>query len=283
MTRSTRTITRAICTRTVWMGLLLSMMGSLAPTSGMAQSAAAIIDEMDAAHQAMAEDVQSFVVETETETSRYERTEQEGRYVYRLGNSDSPTSADEMPMLGFLNESYIDGLKAAAQYEGTKSIDGVETHVLFVEDPSQLESYAELNNQEFETLKSMRIFVRTEDLMPARFLFEAELPDDAMEGSPFQVEGPITFQVDMRDYRDVDGLLYPFVTEMQNDMMEQMPEEQRQQMEQMRAQMERQMEQMPEEQREMMRRRMGDQFEKMQAMMRGEPMRTEVTNVTVNE
>ena len=278
MTRFTRTITRAM-----WMGLLLSMMGSLAPTSGMAQSAADIIDEMDAAHQAMAADVQSFVVETETETNRYERTEQDGRYVYRLSDSGAPTSADEMPMLGFLDDSYIDGLKAAAQYEGTESIDGVETHVLFIEDPSQLESYAELEGQEFQTLKSMRIFVRTEDFMPARFLFEAELPEDAMEGSPFQIEGPITFQVDMRDYRNVDGLLYPFVTEMQNDMMEQMPEEQRQRMEQMQAQMEQQMAQMSEEQREMMQRQMGDQFEQMQAMMRGEPMRTEVTNVTVNE
>lgn len=265
------------------MGLLLCAMSSLATTPGMAQSAADIIDEMDAAHQAMAEGVRSFVVETENETNRYERTEQEGRYVYRLSDSEAPTSADEMPMLGFLEASYIDGLKAAAQYEGTESIDGVETHVLFIEDPSQLESYAELEDQEFETLESMRIFVRTEDFMPARFLFKAVLPEDAMEGAPFQLDGPITFQVDMRDYRNIDGLLYPFVTEMQNDMMEQMPEQQRQQMEQMRAQMEQQMAQMSDEQREMMERQMGDQFEQMQAMMSGEPTRTTVTNVTVNE
>lgn len=269
--------------RALWIGLLLCMMSSLATTPGMAQSAADIIDEMDAAHQAMAEGVRSFVVETENETNRYERTEQEGRYVYRLSDSGAPTSADEMPMLGFLDASYLEGLKEEAVYQGTEAIDGVEAHVLFVEDPSRLESYANMEGQEFQGLESMRFYLRTDNLMPARFLFKAVLPEDTMEGAPFQIDGPITFQVDFRDYRTTDGLLYPFVTEMQNDMMEQMPEEQRQRMQQMRAQMEQQMAQMSDEQREMMERQMGDQLAQMQAMMRGEPVRTTVTNVTVNE
>jgi hypothetical protein len=270
--------------RTVGVSVLLCLATAQIGTPTWAQSAANIIDEADAAHQAMAQDIRSFTVETEGETNRYERSEENGRYIYRISNASGPASADDMPVMGFLDESYLQGLKEEAVYEGTESIDGVATHVLFVEDPSRLESYASMEGQEFQGLESMRFYLRTDNLMPARFLFKAVLPEDAMEGAPFQVgPGPITFQVDFRDYRTIDGLVYPFVTEMRNDMMEQMPEEQRRQMEQMRAQMEAQMEQMPPEQRQMMEERMGEQFAQMQAMMSGEPVRTTVTNVTVNE
>lgn len=278
MTYSVRTTLR-----TMGISLLLWVAAAQMGAPTWAQSAADIIDEADAMHQAMAQDIRSFTVETEDETNRYEREEQDGRYIYLISNASGPASADDMPVMGFLDTSYLEGLKEEATYEGTESIDGIEAHVLFVENPERLESYASMDDQEFQTLESMRFYIRTDNLMPARFAFEAVMPEDGMEGSPFQIDGPITFQIDFSDYRDIDGLVYPFVTEMSNDMLDQMPEEQRQQMEQMRAQMEQQMAQMNPEQRQMMEEQMGGQMEQMQAMMRGEPIRTTVNEVTVNE
>ena len=263
--------------------LLASVLLLLSARPAAAQSAADIIEQAEAAHQEMAEQVRSFTVETERETNRFVREEQDGHYVYRIRESSGSATAQEMPIMGGLETSYLNGLKEAATYEGTESIDGVSTHAIHVDDPSQLASYANVGEQEFQTLRSMRLYLRTDNMMPARIVFEAVLPEDAMEGAPFQIDDPVTFQMDFRDYRTIDGLVYPFVTEMRNDMVEQIPEQQRQRMQQMRAQMEQQMEQMSPEQRRMMEEQMSEGFAQMQAMMSGEPVRTTVTNVTVNE
>ena len=268
----------------IWIGLLAVALGSLSSTPVAAQSAADIIDQMDAAHQAMAQNVTSFTVETQYDTNRYEREEVDGRFVFREVGAGDGASADEMPMVGFLDASYIQALKEAAEYEGVESVNGDQAHVLHIADTEALSAFADLDAQDFEALESMRIFVRSSDLMPARFVFVARMPEEEMRGAPFQLDGPVTFQVDFSDYRTVDGLTYPFITEMKNDLMDQMPPEQRQQMEQAREQFRQQMEQMPPEQRRMMEEQMGDQLAQMEAMMDGDTgMRVEVKSLTVNE
>ncbi|MES3629528.1 MAG: hypothetical protein PPP56_05120 [Longimonas sp.] len=268
----------------IWIGLLAVALGSLSSTPVAAQSAADIIDQMDAAHQAMAQNVTSFTVETQYDTNRYEREEVDGRFVFREVGAGDGASADEMPMVGFLDASYIQALKEAAEYEGVESVNGDQAHVLHIADTEALSAFADLDAQDFEALESMRIFVRSSDLMPARFVFVARMPEEEMRGAPFQLDGPVTFQVDFSDYRTVDGLAYPFITEMKNDLMDQMPPEQRQQMEQAREQFRQQMEQMPPEQRRMMEEQMGDQLAQMEAMMDGDTgMRVEVKSLTVNE
>lgn len=268
----------------IWIGLLAIALGGLSSTPVAAQSAADIIDQMDAAHQAMAQNVTSFTVETQYDTNRYERQEVDGRFVFREVGSGDGASADEMPMVGFLDVSYIQALKEAAEYEGVESINGDQAHVLHIADTEAFSAFADLDAQDFEALESMRLFVRTSDLMPARFVFMARMPEEEMRGAPFQLDGPVTFQVDFSDYRTVDGLTYPFITEMKNDLMDQMPPEQRQQMEQAREQFRQQMEQMPPEQRRMMEEQMGDQLAQMEAMMDGDTgMRVEVKSLTVND
>lgn len=262
---------------------MLSALLVVLPGLATAQSAADIISEAEAAHQAMAEDVRSFTVEVGGETNRYERQEQDGHYVYRLSESNGMATAQDMPVMGFLDASYLEGLKEAAVYAGTETIDGVATHALRIDDPEQLAAYPGMEDQDFQSLRSMRLYLRTDNLMPARLMFEAVMPEQENQG-PFQVgPGPITFVMDFRDYREVDGLVYPFVTEVSNDMVEQMSPEQRQMMEQMQARMEQQMAQMSPEQRQMMEERMGSRFEEMQAMMRGEPVQRTVTSLTVND
>ncbi len=282
------TISSTALFRHVWIGLFAIALAGVASPPSVAQSAADIIDEMDAAHQAMAQNVTSFTVETDYETNRFERQEVDGRFVFRDVGAGAGASAEDMPMVGFLEASYLNALKEAAEYEGMETVDGADTHVLNIADTEAFSAYADLDAQDFESLESMRIFIRADDLMPVRFVFVATMSEEDMEGAPFQLDGPVTFEVDFSDYRTVDGLTYPFVTEMRNDMMDQLPPEQRQQMqqqmEQAYEQFQQQMEQMPPEQRQMMEEQMGDQIAQMEAMMGGDTgMRIEVKSLTVNE
>lgn len=102
------------------------------------------------------------------------------------------------------------------------------------------------------------------------------------QGEPRQV----SFTADLRDYRDTDGVVHPWVTEVtvegaRAQMSEEEQEEMRRSLEEMRAQLE----QMPEQQRQMMERMMGGQLEKMETMLARGTMdvTVTVTEIRVNE
>jgi hypothetical protein len=124
--------------------------------------------------------------------------------------------------------------------------------------------------------RTARIYLDTESLLPRRMSFAG----DATTSSGVH---EVTTNIDMTDYREVEGLPVPYRSIITIEGMEAMidPEMQAQYEE-----MQRQLESLPESQRAMFEQMMGAQMEQIRAMMEGggEGMTMElvVTDVRVN-
>ena len=138
-------------------------------------------------------------------------------------------------------------------YVGTEMIDGIECHVIRVDDPGKVD-------ENLSQASEITYFVGVND----NFLHRMHMVGISPEG-----DGGMT--MNMKDYRTIEGVSLPFRME----MITEMSDEQRQQMEQMKEQMEG----MPEAQRKRMEQMMGDQLNN---LMNNEPIVIEVTEVVVN-
>lgn len=90
-------------------------------------------------------------------------------------------------------------------YEGTETIDGNEAHVIFIEDVSALygETMGEMENGGQGEPQSGRFYIDADDYVPLRMSFDVQ----------FEGEYSGTVDVNMRDYRSVDGIQMAFLTE----------------------------------------------------------------------
>lgn len=232
---------------------LLFLLPAFAVTSASAQTAASVMNDVRSTAEAMFEDVDNYVMKTDMYTAYYKKEDGGGPLQFR---SAMQMNGQNRPMEGQAMQNQYEQYDKIAEhgvYAGTETVNGIECHVIRVDDPSKVD-------EKLSSVNEITYFIGVDD----NFIHRMHMAGMNMRG-----DGGMT--MDMKDYRTVDGLSLPFRME----MLTEMSEEQRQQMEQLRQQME----SMPKAQRERMKKMMGDQMEQ---LMNSEPIVIEVKEVVVN-
>jgi hypothetical protein len=232
-----------------------------------------VFDEMIAAFEASAEGVNDYVVVTEAFTSYHRRmdTSEGTRFqvatkstVGALGIGNMTTRfATDNPYA--LREMYGDAASLAAP----ALFDGEECMVVNIDTAALPASESDLN--------SMVLYVH-----PATWT----LRGIRMAVSGDQTEAARELEVHFEDYRDDEGLLYPYRTRIvipnpNAQLDDSQVERAREALEQIDARLA----DMPTEQREAMQKMMAGQIEKMEAMLAGGALESiyEVTEIRVNQ
>jgi hypothetical protein len=247
----------------LFVGLLLT---TAAPAAG--QSVASIVDEMQAKYQQQLDAVDTYIVETNLYTSYNKKVMKDGAPTYQSqtqmkGADPSSYAATSTPSAAYGLQ--FERLKEHATYTGTETVNGVQTHVLQVDDPSKVNPDMSQGDAE-----SMTYYIDAEQHVPTRMVMKPK----GQGGNQGPQASSVT--INMTNFQTTDGLTLPHRMEIQVEMN--MSEQQRKQMEQAMAQMKN----MPEQQRKQMEKMMGDKMEMMQQMMSGEPIVVEVQSVEVN-
>lgn len=208
----------------------------------------------------------------------FERTEVDGHAVFVPRTRSGSEAARQAPTNPYA--SFVE-MAERAERVGEETVDGDACHVIEVTDFEGLDVWSPEADAEGGgfTPERATFLVDTDDYLIRRIHVTGT---SAARGEPREV----TFTADLRDYRQVEGLVHPFVTEVSIEgagaqMSEEEQEEMRRSLEEMRTQME----QMPDQQRRMMERMMGGQLEKMEAMLArgGMDLSVRVTEIRVNE
>ena len=246
---------------------------ALSAPEGKAQSAREIMETALQQYRQQTEGIEAYTVTQEvmgaTITHRFVKQEVEGHRVFvPVGD----TAGGRLPR-GWGNPyQMFPALADRATLHGTTPVDGQPSWILRVTDFSglDLESMTpEGARGEFEP-DSITLYVG-QDRHVLRGL--------SMRGKIAAGDSsrPISVQARFRDYREVEGMLHPFVMDVTVEGMEAAlsPAERKAARRQLR-QMEQRMEQMSEEQRKMMEGMMGPQLEKLRQMLESGRMETTI-------
>lgn len=245
------------------LSLVLSLVVGLTPAT--AQSVESIVDDMRAQYEQQFETVDTYIVETNLYTSYHRKASgQESSY-------QTQTTMKGEGMSSFASNTTVssayglqfDQLKKHATYTGTEMIDGMQCHVLQVDDPSKVGS--EMGAE----AESMTYYVHADRLMPARMVMTST---PSTQGGP----QPSSVTIDLKNYTTTDGLTLPHRMDIHLDAN--ISEQQRQQMKKVM----RKLENLPEQKRKQMEKMMGGQMEMMKQIMSGEPITIDVQSVKVN-
>ncbi len=183
----------------------------------------------------------------------------------------------------FMKDDFVDRMRV----DGTEVVDGHETHVLVIDDFTDLDlSDFSSGENRFEP-ESIRMYMDTDEFIPRRMDMAGSTN---MGGNATQMSTTVL----MKDYQEVDGMLYPFLMQINTEGLGEamgtamdggMSEAQKAQMEEAMAQMEAELEKLPESQRAMVRRMMEAQMEGGMAEMMDQAMRemeVRTLSLTVN-
>lgn len=246
---------------------------ALSAAESRGQSAREIMDTALQKYQQQTEGIQAYTVTQEvmgtTITHRFVKQEVEGHQVFVPAED---TAAGRIPR-GWGNPyQMFPALAERAELEGTTALDGHPSWTLKVNDFSglDLESMTpEGARGEFEP-DSITLYVGQEDHL---------LRGLAMQGQMAAGDStrPISVSARFSDYRDVEGMMHPFVMGVSVEGMDAAlsPAERQAARRQLEA-VERKMEEMSEQQRQMMENMMGPRLEKLRQMLDSGTMETTI-------
>lgn len=257
-------------------------------STAFAQTPQQIFDRMIEQYTNSIEDIETMMMVTRMEG--FMETEDPDTTYYRKVVTDGyPTmqvvsSGSETPATNYYNlqENY-DALVENAQYEGTETVDGKEAHVLFFEDVSVL--YDDMvttpeDQQQQAEPQSGRMYIDAEDYIPLRMNFDIAF-DGEYSGSA---------DIQMKDIREVDGMLVPFLMEMKIEgISQEMSAEDLAEARQSMEDFEEQMENASGIQKRIMERTLKPQMERLQKILEEGAMTMKTitldvqTNVTIPE
>ena len=244
------------------------------PSGAIAQSAKKILMTSLEEYEQRMEGIENYTVvqETmgfETELTFVRTKDDEGRTVFVLKGQEDANS-------GGMSNFYRMYPKIAerAELEGRESVDGEQCHVVAINDFSGLDLNQEMAMGEQGSFvpKTGLLYVDTDDHLIRKMQMEGEITRDGQTS-------PMTAVTVLSDYRDVEGMLHPYLlnitaTGLAAGMSEEDAEEARKSL----AEMEKNLEGMDDTQRAMVERMMGGQLEKLRKML--ESGQFEITVVT---
>jgi len=262
-------VTRAMSTA----GTALLLLGTLA-SSANAQSAAEVIDRMLTEHERRSAAVDDYTLVQEVmglETiSYFEKQMVDGRPVFQLRRTGAMGMEMDSPTEGTLDEIYAMGedLAESARYVGREAVGGSDAHVLDLPDLQGTDFGRNMSPDSEFTPTSGRFYVDADTYVPLRMDFEGEMTTE-------QGTSPIRSTIEMSDYREVEGMLMPYRTDVRIEGLgAAIDDETRAEFEKMQSELE----QMPEAQRRMVEAMMADQLAQFRQMMEDDsaPMLVEV-------
>jgi hypothetical protein len=208
-------------------------------------------------------------------------SEAEGGIAGPGGQKGGGAAENMVDMYTLLNE-----LAPRAVLDGTEKIDGRDAYVVSVDDLSGIDLAGMTGTAQqggayegaFQP-RTLRLWLDTQRYVTLRTLLTgiAEVDGKTTE---------VTFDIRPSDYRDIDGVLYPFKTDITIEGIGgTLSDEQRAKLEKARAEMEKQLEGMSDEQRAMVEKTMKDRLPDFDSMMAPGPtsVAIEVEDVRVNE
>jgi hypothetical protein len=245
------------------------------PTGLAAQSAADILYRAIELYEQRMEGIDNYTVVQRLEdgpalpegagTMYFEKTMIDGRPVFVPRSAAMDSALAMQQRSGALEDagSMMARLRDQATLQGDESIDGNACWVIHVPDASDLQwgGATGADGPGF-TPDALTLAVDQDDYVVRRMEVSGDME---MNGRTSRV----TMVSTLGDYRDVDGLLHPFRTEMRMSGMasgSMSPEEREELMENL-ARAKEQLAQMPEAQRAMAERMMGGQLESMEQML----------------
>jgi hypothetical protein len=224
--------------------LTLSLLAALVlfPAASQAQSAQSVVDKAREKMIDMYSGVDHVMVKTDMYTSYNRVVKKNGEMHMETHMGSMRGDASGAPM-GGADVNSIGQLEALAKhgtYQGTRTVSGIDCHVIFLDDMSKLDG-------QMSSGDSATYYIGTSDYL--------------IHGMDMTMNDGNGVKMRMKDYRNHDGVMHPSRMEMTmlhgNDAR----------MQQMK-QMEEQLKKMPEA----MRERMSKQIEQARSMMSGEPV-----------
>lgn len=242
-----------------------------------------VLDNMVEAFERGVADVDDYTVVTNLYTAYYKKVMENGRPTFEArtkvrGMDRMHDEAVEQSMLShsdfFASETY-ETARANARYEGRATVDGVETHHLYI---PVIEQFGD-GTEDHEPMEDVNVFIDAERWVLRKMEFKTEFergPGDLRTVRP---------EIHMQDYRDVEGMYIPFRTVVLVEGIDEMisPEE-REEARRGLQEIERQLGNMPEEQRRMMKRMVEPQIQQLEQILENDAfeMVHEVKEVKVN-
>lgn len=243
-------------------GLSLSLvtLAIAAPLAG--QSAEGILETALQRYEERMSGVDNYTVVQEvmgTEVTNYfEKRMKDGRPVFV--ETDSWGAGEEQEIGEFYNMFMT--VADRAETEGTETVDGERCHVIVVDDFSGVDLYpgSDAESEDFQP-RLARFYLDEDEYVIRQMYVEGEMERD---GAMHPVEMEILFQ----DYREVEGMLHPFQTQMtMSGMNDAMSPEEREEARRSLEQMKQEMAEMSESQRKMVESMMGDRLKQLEEMV----------------
>lgn len=241
------------------------------PAALSAQSAADILDRAVELYEQRASGIDNYTIVQRTEdgpalpggagTLYFEKTMVDGRPVFLPRNTGQDSITAMQQQAGAMEDAgtILTKLRDQATLQGEEDIDGHATWLIHVDDASALDWRAGADGN--FTARSLTLAVDQNDYVVRRMNIEGEV---VMDGRT----QPVSMTTNMGDYRDVEGMLHPFRTQMRMaGMTGAMSPEEREELVRNLEQAKQQLAQMPEAQRAMAEGMMGGQLERMEEML----------------
>lgn len=214
-------------------------------------------------------DVDDYKIVTEEFTTHYVKQYENGRpYFVSQVETDSfwgsisglgMHTTSPMVDADFFSAEVFEHLKQNATYSGSESIDGLNTHVIFLED---MRVFMDAFDDVDEPMGELRLYFDDEDWVLRQMKFSAEAE---IEEGRVQVIEPI---VRMKDYRNISGMLIPFETSISvQGLTEHLSDAEREEAQQALLEFERELEQMPAQQRQMLEQMMSGQLDQLRNLL----------------
>ena len=260
---------------TLMFTLVFTFVAALAAAQGGDHEAREIIQSWQDHYEASIENIDDYVVVMDQQTVHYKKAWDNGRPYFKSRVKDADqqevTSGSNLTDAEVFSRVY-EALMKDGEYKGTDEVNGYQVHVVYVEKVENIvdEPWAP------HTFEDVYLRIDPNDWVLRELEYKTHIEyegEDRIINQAFQ----------QRDYRDVEGMQYPYETAIIIRGLA-LTEEERREAEEGLADFERRLEEMPEAQRRMVEQMAGDQIERFRQMLEDDRYETvnRVREVRVN-
>jgi hypothetical protein len=254
-----------------WSTGLATLLALTLSAPAAAQSAKQVLQESMERYENRMANVDNFTVVQDVmgyeTTSYFEKHTVDGHPMFVMKGM----GGDETEDMGVLYGEFME-LADHAEVKGTETVDGKDCYVVHVPDMSVVDWNPQMGKEDADfKAKSGTFYIDRDDYLLRKMVIDAEAQ---REGKTV----PVTMEMMLKDYREVDGVVHPFLTEMKisgltGSMSEEDMAKARESLEEMKAEMAK----MDEAQRKMMESMMKGQMERLEEMVESGEMNVTIT------
>ena len=248
--------------------------------------AAEVLETVRQRYEQSIQNIGDYTVITEDFTTRYKKVFDNGR-PYFISQVETDGFWGSISSMGMHTASPVDDfdffspgmftvLKENARYIGTETVDGLNAHVIILDDMRMI---AEVHDDLEDAVDELRLYFDDEHWVLRQMTFTAH---ETLEDGRVQKIEP---RLLMTDYRNIEGMMIPFKTIINiGGLSDYLSDAEREEAVQALAEMERELEQMPAEQRAMIEQMMSGQLDQLRQMLEEDTIEFihEVKEVKVN-